>query len=181
MMRLALARGLIGPTMAALSLLVLAACIGGGGSAGQVPVVSPGGSIGAASASPRVDAVVAAINDRRIANGLAPLTGNAALDQAAQRHAADMAASGRLGHTGSDGSSMEDRVRGAGYSYRSLGENVAVGQAGAAEVVADWMDSPGHRANILMAEAREIGVGFAEGAAVGNMPGRFWVLVVGAR
>lgn len=163
--------------------LALAACLGGGAPvpAGPGPVASSGGSIGVAPASPRVAAVVAAVNDRRVANGLGPLIGHVALDRAAQRHAADMAASGRLGHTGSDGSSMEDRVLGAGYDYRSLGENVAAGQASAAAVVADWMDSPGHRANILMAEAREIGVGYAEGIAVGNVPGRFWVLVVGAR
>ena len=156
---------------------ILAACVGGGGGsapAGGSPASAPlGGPQTAAS-------VAAAVNAERAAAGLAALSPSAALAAAAQVHADDMAANGLSGHTGSDGSDMGSRVRRAGYDWRRVAENVAVGQGAPAAVVADWMDSPPHRRNILDPAVAELGVGYAAGPPVGNAPGHFWVLVFAA-
>ena len=66
-----------------------------------------------------------------------------------------------LGHTGSDGSSAGDRIDRVGYAWRSFAENAATGQYSPAEVVEGWMNSPGHRANILNPKLEEIGIGFS--------------------
>jgi uncharacterized protein YkwD len=70
-----------------------------------------------------------------------------------------MAASGVMSHTGPDGSTMTSRVEAAGYEWSTLGENIARGQSDAASVMESWMNSPGHRANILNCSFTELGVG----------------------
>ena len=74
----------------------------------------------------------------------------------------EMARSGQLDHTGADGSTPSERVRRSGYAARIVGENIAGGVPSAAEVVAGWLDSPGHCANIMDARFTEMGLGFAE-------------------
>jgi len=86
------------------------------------------------------------------------LTLSTTLTQAAAAHAADMAAHGYVGHDGSDGSEASDRVNRVGYRWRSVGENVAAGQRDAAEVVKEWLESPGHCANIMGPQFTEMGV-----------------------
>lgn len=108
-------------------------------------------------------------NAERTSRGLFALTTNTQLSAAADRHAVDMAAGDFLSHAGSDGSTSYDRIDGAGYlagladdaGYKT-GENVAVGYGSAAAVVAGWMSSPGHRANILDPLFEEIGLARAE-------------------
>ncbi|MFQ4137054.1 CAP domain-containing protein [Nodosilinea sp. PGN35] len=101
-----------------------------------------------------------------------PLVLNEQLTAAAQRHAQDMATSRRMSHTGSDGSTMRSRIDATQYSWSTIGENVAMGQPTAAAVMNAWMNSPGHRQNILNPAFRELGVGHATG---GNRP--YWVQV----
>ena len=82
------------------------------------------------------------------------------LNQAAQLHSQDQAARKTMSHVGSDGSRAGDRITRAGYAWRSWGENVAAGYGTAESVMAAWMNSPGHRANILSGNT-EIGLGLA--------------------
>jgi uncharacterized protein YkwD len=90
-----------------------------------------------------------------------PLALSAALSQVALGHARDMAAHGTLGHRGSDDSSAAERVLRSGYAWRATAENVAAGQPTAEAVVAHWLESPGHCANLMGAEYTEMGVAFA--------------------
>ena len=105
--------------------------------------------------------VVRLTNEERAAAGCQPLVVHDSLAAAATAHSEDMAAHRELSHTGSDGRSAPERALGAGYAYRMIAENVAVGQWGAVEVVRAWMNSPVHRTNILNCELREIGIGAA--------------------
>ena len=90
-----------------------------------------------------------------------PLTLSPVLTRAAAAHAADMAKNNFMGHRGSDGSDAGERVRRAGYVWRSVGENVAAGQPDAETVVKAWLDSPGHCENIMSPNFSEMGVAFA--------------------
>jgi uncharacterized protein YkwD len=121
-------------------------------------------------------AVIGLTNQQRAAAGLGPLAANGALHAAAQRESNDMAAQTKMSHTGSDGSTVATRVTAAGYSWHAVGENIAVGYGSAAGVVTGWMNSAGHRANILNGVYTDIGVAVATGAD-GN---KYWTMVLGA-
>ncbi len=108
-------------------------------------------------------ATLALVNDQRASRGLAPLAWHDRVATAAQAHADDMAAHQTMSHTGSDGSNGGDRLSRTGYSWRSWGENVAVGYPDPTAVVAGWMNSPGHRAMIL-GDFEHAAVGVARGA-----------------
>ena len=111
-----------------------------------------------------VDEMVALVNQERASAGVAPVQACRTLMTAAQRHSDDQAATGRMSHTGSNGSTMSQRVQAAGYtSWTALAENVAAGQPDVASVVGAWMGSTGHRANLLSANYHHIGVGRAAG------------------
>jgi uncharacterized protein YkwD len=90
-----------------------------------------------------------------------PVRWDAQLEQAAARHANDMAAHAYLDHRGRDGSTPAQRVTRSGYRWRGVGENVASGQVTPREVVDDWLRSPGHCANLMNAEFTEMGVAYA--------------------
>ncbi|NUT45938.1 MAG: CAP domain-containing protein [Saccharothrix sp.] len=109
------------------------------------------------------DQVLALTNRERSAAGCGGLTANAQLAAAAKRHTDDMARTGNFSHTGSDGSTAAQRVTDAGYRYRMMAENIAAGQTSAEEVVRAWMNSEGHRANIVNCELRDLGVAHAVG------------------
>jgi len=93
--------------------------------------------------------VLEAHNRERAKEKLPPLEADPALAKAAQAHADDMAAHHKMSHEGSDGSTPFDRLKRQGYHYQSAAENVAEGYRTADDVMAGWMDSPPHRANIL--------------------------------
>ena len=97
-------------------------------------------------------AVLSEINATRAANGCGPVEFDPQLTAAAARHAKDVLESGAVGHIGSDGSSVAQRVTDAGYApYATLGEVVfwSTGAgASPATAVTWWMNSPGHRAII---------------------------------
>jgi uncharacterized protein YkwD len=86
---------------------------------------------------------------------------NGQLEEAAGEHARDMAAHALLDHEGHDGSTPAQRVSRTGYRWRSVGENVAAGQASADDVVEDWLSSPGHCANIMEPSYTDMAVAFA--------------------
>lgn len=92
-----------------------------------------------------------------------PLSVSSQLYDAAAGHARDMARKKYFDHRGSDGRQPKDRVLRAGYQPRLTGENIAFGPESAEEVVAGWLASPGHCANIMDARFRDIGVSFSTG------------------
>ena len=104
--------------------------------------------------------VVRLVNEERATAGCGPLAVDARLQAAALGHSEDMALNDFFSHTGSDGSSPVDRVNAQGYDWSLLGENIAAGYTSPASVVAGWMDSDGHRANILNCQFTETGVGY---------------------
>ena len=107
-----------------------------------------------------IEQVVELTNAERAKADLQPLKLNDRLTGAALDHSNDMAHDDFFSHTGVDGSTVSDRVKNSSYEYSTAGENIAAGQTSAAEVVEDWMNSPGHRANILNPNYTEIGVGY---------------------
>jgi uncharacterized protein YkwD len=107
-----------------------------------------------------------------------PLTASAELTAAALAHARDMAEHSTLTHRGSDGSQSADRITRAGYRWRWSGENVASGQRDADTVVAGWLDSPGHCANIMQPNFTQMGVAFA--LDPGHNPEVYWAQEFGA-
>ena len=119
--------------------------------------------------------VVDATNAERRHHGLAALSVDARLGAAARQHSADMVRRGFFAHQNPDGAQVWDRALAAGYRYRKVAENIASGQRDAAEVVHGWMNSPGHRANILDAELTQIGVGLVSGGRYGTT----WTQVFG--
>ncbi|KAL4129981.1 hypothetical protein PRIC2_005987 [Phytophthora ramorum] len=109
-------------------------------------------NLGGATYTPSGDyfsAMLAAVNKERAAQGLSALCMNRKLQSAAQRHSNDQAVHNFMAHDGSDGSTMSQRVTDAGYRWSTVAENVAAGQVDVAAVMKSWMNSPGHRANIL--------------------------------
>jgi uncharacterized protein YkwD len=111
-------------------------------------------------ATPSPDAV-SLTNQQRQSAGLSALSTDGALTAAAAQHSADQAARNSMGHTGSNGSSAADRIRANGGSFSTWGENVAAGYGSASGVVGGWMNSPGHRDNILSSAFTRIGVAVA--------------------
>ncbi len=96
-----------------------------------------------------------------------PLAWNDRLGNAAQGHSTDMAVNNYFSHTSLDGRTFVDRVKAQGYSFSSLGENIAAGQPTPAQVVAAWLNSAGHCKNIMNAKFRDIGIGRATGGSFG--------------
>lgn len=108
--------------------------------------------------------VVRLTNEQRTANGCPALKVSAALTRSSQGHSENMARQDNMAHE-LDGRSPFDRMTAAGYSYRMAAENIAAGQHTPQDVVTGWMNSPGHRANILNCSLTEIGVGVARNDA----------------
>jgi uncharacterized protein YkwD len=106
-----------------------------------------------------------------------PLSASQKLNDAAAAHARDMARQNFFDHRGRDGSQPKDRVLRAGYQPRLTGENIAFGPESAEEVVAGWLDSPDHCANIMDSRFQNMGVGLATGKKRGRI---YWVQTFGA-
>jgi uncharacterized protein YkwD len=107
------------------------------------------------------------VNAERAKVGCGALRESSALDAAASGHSKDMATQDYFSHVSLDGRTFDQRIRAAGYSGRTLGENIAAGQRTASAVMASWMSSSGHRANILNCAFKQIGVGVASGGSYG--------------
>lgn len=109
----------------------------------------------------------------------AALSWNDALTQGSLVHSDDMVSGNFFDHTGSDGSDAGLRATRAGYAWRTWGENIAAGQSTVARVVAAWMASDGHCANIMNASFRDIGLACVSGGA-GNTYRTYWTMTLGA-
>jgi len=109
-----------------------------------------------------IDQVVDLINDERTQANLDPLEMDSQLSEAAQLHSESMANDDFFSHQGVDGSSPFDRIEDAGYQYSRAAENIAAGHQTPEAVVQGWMNSSGHRANILNPNFTEIGVGYED-------------------
>src|SRR6266542_22441 len=106
------------------------------------------------------------INDLRAANSCQPLQFEEQLQQAAQSHAEDMRDHGRLDHTGSDGTTLSDRLDRVGYPYMRAGENITNWFRTPQDVMVQWTEGPEipdgpHRKNILNCAYTEVGIGLA--------------------
>lgn len=114
--------------------------------------------------------IISQTNKERANNGKTKLTENKMLDRSAQVKADDLLKRQYFAHTAPDGKTVSDLVATQGYAYIKIGENLALGNfASDEEVVTAWMNSPGHRANILDSQFTEIGVGVARGLYEGHM------------
>ena len=113
--------------------------------------------------------VISLTNLERAKNGVAPLAENSRLDSAAFMKARDMLKYQYFDHVSPSGMTLSDLDRAAGYEYISVGENLAMGNfKDNADLVRAWMDSPGHRANILEGHFVEIGVAVIQGIYEGQ-------------
>ena len=124
------------------------------------------------------EAILCLHNEIRAQRGLPSLRSDARLRQAALAHAGDMVSRRYFQHTTPAGVTMVDRILGARYASRyvgwSLGENLAWGTGRLAtprNIVRAWMDSPGHRANIVKRAYREIGIGVVMGVPTSGSAG----------
>lgn len=121
--------------------------------------------------------VLALVNSERAKNGLSALSWADDIAAVARAHSSDMINRGFFSHTNPDGESPFDRLKNNGISYRTAAENIAYGQKTPADVMNAWMNSSGHRANILNKNVTELGVG-----AVKNNNGTiYWTQVFVAR
>ena len=111
-----------------------------------------------------VKEVVTLVNQERAKQGLAPLKENLELSNVAKLKSEDMANKNYFSHTSPTYGSPFDMMKKFGITYNAAGENIAMGQQTAASVMTGWMNSPGHKANILSANFTEIGVGVAKNA-----------------
>ena len=123
-----------------------------------------------AQASQVAAATLCLLNAERRTRNLRPLRSNGRLARAALAHARDMVDRSYFSHDSPAGASVADRVNAAGYIRRrdrwAVGENLAWGtgsRATPSEIVQAWMESPGHKANILRADFRQIGIAIAVG------------------
>ena len=112
--------------------------------------------------------VVQLTNEDRAESDLGSLTVNPLLERAAQLKAEDMAKKGYFAHTSPDGTTPWYWFKAAGYNFVYAGENLAVRFYDSVDVVKAWMNSPGHRANILNSHFTEIFIGIAEGTFEGT-------------
>ncbi len=175
------------PVVGSAAVAVLLGC-GGGGDA-PPPAAAPGvsaSSSGATCGFPDFQpALLARVNQARAAGascgssgvfGPAPaLTWNDRLTQAATAHSQDMAAKNYFSHTSQDGRTPGARITAAGYAWSAFGENIAAGQTSVDSVMAAWMASPGHCANIMSPNPTEIGVACVDGSA-GDTYSTYWTM-----
>ncbi|KYC44142.1 hypothetical protein WA1_03120 [Scytonema hofmannii PCC 7110] len=112
--------------------------------------------------------VIELTNLERTKKGLQPLKANAELNYVADKYAQDMFNGNFFSHTAPDGSKPWDRLKTIGYEARTVGENIAKGQRTPQQVLQGWMNSSGHRANILNPNFTEIGTGFDNNLWVQN-------------
>ncbi len=155
----------------AVFLACLYGCLGGS----IIDVVDDSSTNGAQQASQTEQEVLDLTNEERTDRGLGQLSWDEKLAAAAQAHAEDMADRNYFDHYSPEGENVADRIIDQGYTYLTAGENIAYGQTSASQVMDGWMNSEGHRANILNEYFTELGVGIAS-----NSSGRiYWVQVFG--
>lgn len=131
--------------------------------------------------------VLQMVNKERAKKGCAPLKMNSQLTAAAKGHANAMAKQNFFSHKGKGGSTLRSRASGAGYKGRKLGENIAAGWPTPAKAVEQWMNSSGHRKNILTCAFKDTGIAMVYDPNDAPLPGNsyamkyYWVQVFGSR
>lgn len=140
------------------------------------PSPAPSGSRSTKAVATPEDQVTVLVNQERSKAGCGAVRTDARLRTAARGHSADMAENDYFSHTAQDGSTFVDRAAAAGYPRAQAGgENIAMGYRTPAEVMDGWMNSEGHRANILNCGFKAIGVGLVRDSG-GT---RYWTQVFG--
>ncbi len=119
------------------------------------------------------------INNYRKTRGLKTLQVDVQLTDAAKAHSRDLARWDRISHYGSDGSNPWDRVKRTGYNAKLAAENVGTGQNSIEEVFKGWQKSPGHNKNLLLADARQMGIALVYDPNTEFKT--FWTLVIGTK
>lgn len=119
------------------------------------------------------------INQYRRTKGLGEVTLDPILTKIAKTHSRDLAKHDRISHFGSDGSNPWDRVERSGYRPQLAAENVGTGQLSIKEVMQGWKDSPGHNKNLLLPDARNIGIALVYDPKTEYKT--FWTLVLGTK
>jgi uncharacterized protein YkwD len=127
------------------------------------------------------ESVVAAMNRERAARGLVPLQLEPILSLAAEDRVEDMLAKRYFEHVSPDGVSPFSWVQARGYRYRLIGENLALGYRGSESVVTGWMNSRGHRENILKSGFNEVGIAVADTSPRRGYRGPLVVALYGRR
>lgn len=143
-----------------LSILARIAAVSSGNSQNNSNVSPASSPVPQNSPNTFISEVLNLTNTQRTQRGLQPLRLNQLLTNAAQGHSEDMALRDYFSHDGPNGSSIASRIMASGYNYSRVGENIAAGYATPQEVVDSWINSPGHRANILNPDFQEIGIGY---------------------
>ena len=129
------------------------------------------------SGSASVPYAIVAANQTRSRHGLHALRHSTQLDRAAMRHVNWMLQSGKFSHTGEGGTRVQHRIRATGYEACYGAENLAKGPSTIDAVIGAWMNSPGHRRNLLSSRGAEIGI-----AMVRNARGQtYWAMVLGTK
>ncbi|MEO0485492.1 MAG: CAP domain-containing protein [Pseudomonadota bacterium] len=113
-------------------------------------------------------------NGFRERQGLGRLATDRSLTRTAELYACELARTGRFSHTGANGSTISSRVGQQRYRFSFVAENLAWGQRSSREAMTGWINSPGHRRNLVAGAATEIGVGVTPTAR-----GPMWVMVLG--
>jgi uncharacterized protein YkwD len=126
------------------------------------------------------ESVLRLMNAYRAVNGLDPLTIDSRLDNVATARIDDMVERAYWAHVAPDGSKPFPLFPKYGYYYRSVGENLAKGFETAEVLVASWMESPGHRANILNPVFQNVGIAIIDGEPNRRAVGKSIVVVFGA-
>ncbi len=120
------------------------------------------------TSSTQAEEVLQLVNSERQKAGLKPLTLSEELTSIANTKAEDMAENNYFDHTSPTYGSPFQMLQRFGVSYSSAGENIAAGQKTPEQVMKDWMNSSGHRANILNKDYTQLGVGYVEGGSYGT-------------
>ncbi len=123
------------------------------------------GSRAAAGSATEEDQVFALVNQQRATAGCPAVTADSRLAKAARDHSVDMASRGYFAHDTPEGVDPGARITAARYRWQAYGENIAMGQPTPDAVMRAWMNSSGHRANILNCDFRNLGVGLAYDSA----------------
>jgi uncharacterized protein YkwD len=123
------------------------------------------------------ESIVREMNRHRELHGLAPLRSDERLDRAAEARLLDMEEQEYWGHYRPDGTNPLRSLHRWGYIHVVVGENLAAGYETPEIVVQGWMESPGHRANILLEEYADVGIAMIEGGVLHRLSGRSIVAI----
>ncbi|MFD8787505.1 CAP domain-containing protein [Kitasatospora sp. NPDC059599] len=136
---------------------------------------APATPVDGGAAPSDAQAVVDLVNAERAKAGCGPVASEPRLATAAQSHSDDMANRNYFDHASPEGYHADHRIEATGYRWSTWGENIARGQKDPAAVMDAWMNSPGHRANILNCAFKQLGVGVRTGSG-----GPWWTQVFAA-